>query len=227
MRLNPYLLFSASLTLAPLLPANAQAIDEQSIKLYLEKENAGINGRVEVSVGQADARLRLAPCARMEPFIPSGARLWGRSHIGIRCVEGASWSTYIPVHVRIYAPALVATRPLSPGQEILESDVKLEEIELTREGSAAYTDIAQLADRVLLRSVQPGQPLRADQTRARPVINAGDQVKLSYVGQGFSVSMDAKALSPATSGQILRVQTEAGKILSGIARPGRIVEIRS
>jgi hypothetical protein len=32
--------------------------------------------RMEVAVGELDSRLRLAPCARIEPYIPVGARLW-------------------------------------------------------------------------------------------------------------------------------------------------------
>jgi flagella basal body P-ring formation protein FlgA len=32
--------------------------------------------RMEVSVGSLDARLRLAPCASVEPYMPAGMRLW-------------------------------------------------------------------------------------------------------------------------------------------------------
>ncbi|HKO88557.1 MAG TPA: flagellar basal body P-ring formation chaperone FlgA [Burkholderiales bacterium] len=228
MRISPYPFFAALLLgLCASMCVRAQGIDEQSLKLYLEKESVGVNGRVEVKMGQLDPRLRLAPCAKIEPFIPAGTRLWGRSNIGIRCVEGASWSTYLPIHVRIYAPAVVAARPLSAGQEVLESDVRLEEIELTRERPGVFTDPAQLAGRLLMRQVDAGQALRADQTRLKPVIKAGDTVKLSYSGTGFNVSVDGKALSTAADGQSLKVQIETGKILSGIARPGRIVEVRS
>lgn len=207
--------------------AQAQGIDAKSIQLYLEKESVGVNGRVEVSMGEIDPRLRLAPCARIEPFIPRGARLWGRTNIGVRCVEGASWSTFIPIQVRIYAPAVVAARPLRAGEEVMPEDLRLEEVELTREPPGVFTDPGQLADRVLLRTINVGQVLRADQTRVKPVLNAGDPVKVSYLGTGFRVSIDGRALSQAVDGQRVRVQTDTGKILNGVARPGRIVEIRS
>ena len=32
---------------------------------------------MEVSVGTLDSRLRLAPCSRVEPYLPAGSRLWG------------------------------------------------------------------------------------------------------------------------------------------------------
>ena len=44
--------------------------------------------RVKVSVGRLDDNPRLAPCARMEPFLPPNTRLWGRTHVGVRCIEG-------------------------------------------------------------------------------------------------------------------------------------------
>ena len=216
--------------LAALLPGadtHAQGIDAKSIQLYLEKESIGVNGRVEVTMGEIDPRLHLAPCARIEPFVPRGSRLWGRSNIGVRCVEGASWSTFIPVNIRVYAPAVIAARPLKAGQEVALEDLRLEEVELTREPPGVFTDPNQLIDRILLRTVNVGQVLRADQTRARPVLNAGDQVKVSYRGPGFAVSVEGRALSQAVDGQNVRVQTDAGKILNGVARPGRIVEIRS
>jgi flagella basal body P-ring formation protein FlgA len=223
-----FVLFGALLSAGSALAQNAvQGLDEQSIRLYLEKEAVGIDGRLEVSVGSIDPRLQLAPCARMEPYIPTGTRLWGRANIGVRCLEGASWNVFIPVHVRIYAPALVAARPLAARQELSEADVQIEEIELTRQTGAVLTDPAQLAGRILSRPLAAGQPLRADQLRTPPVVSAGDQVKLSYRGAGFTISSSAKALSAASDGQRVRVQTEAGKILSGIARPGRIVELSS
>jgi flagella basal body P-ring formation protein FlgA len=42
--------------------------------------------RTEVEVGSLDSRLRLAPCEKVEAFMPPGSRLWGRSRIGLRCV---------------------------------------------------------------------------------------------------------------------------------------------
>ena len=44
--------------------------------------------RMEVSVGALDERLRLAPCARVEPYLPAGARLWGRTRLGLRRRDG-------------------------------------------------------------------------------------------------------------------------------------------
>ena len=39
--------------------------------------------RMEVIVGNLDSRLRLAPCGNVEPYLPVGMRLWGKT-LGFR-----------------------------------------------------------------------------------------------------------------------------------------------
>lgn len=205
--------------------APAAAIDEHAIRFHLERELAGIAGRVEVSIGEVDPRLQLAPCARMEPFVPAGARLWGRTRMGVRCMEGANWVTYVPIEVRVHGPALVAARSLPAGKLLAPEDWQVAEVELTRERPGVLTEAADTRDRILVRPVGAGQPLRADQLRAAPAVSAGDLVRVTYSGTGFSVSAEGKALSSAGVGQTVRVQTGAGRILTGVAKPGRIVDV--
>src|SRR5690606_8630019 len=76
---------------ATALPSHAQPIDEQALRVYLQDELSGSFGRADITIGDVDPRLHMAPCARIEPFLPAGARLWGRGMVGVRCVEGASW----------------------------------------------------------------------------------------------------------------------------------------
>lgn len=186
---------------------------------------AGAQARVEVTLGQLDPRLQLAPCAHVEPFIPANARLWGRSHVGLRCTQGATWSVQMPVTVRVYGPALVATRPLSAHQPVGADDVTLAEVEWTREPQGVVTDPAQLDNRVPTRPIAVGQPLPLAALRAPVVISAGDPVKLLGQGRGFAVSADAIALAAAQDGQPVRVRTESGRVLTGTARSGRRVEV--
>jgi len=42
--------------------------------------------RMEVTVGALDSRLKLAPCAKVEPYLPPGTRLWGKTRLGLRCM---------------------------------------------------------------------------------------------------------------------------------------------
>jgi flagella basal body P-ring formation protein FlgA len=57
--------------------------------------------RVEIEPGRLDPRLRLAPCERIEAFLPPGARAWGRTRVGLRCAQGPTpWNVYLPVTLK-------------------------------------------------------------------------------------------------------------------------------
>jgi flagella basal body P-ring formation protein FlgA len=199
------------------------------LRMYLDSETTGLPGRVEVTVSAIDERLRLAPCAHMVPFLPPGARLWGRSLIGVRCQDsgtpGAGWSVLVPVEIKVFGQALVATRSMTAGETPGLDSLALQEIELTREPPGALVDPAVIGESVLTRPLTAGQTLRRDYLRARPVVTAGDMVKLVANGSGFSITSYGKALSGAADGQTVRVQTESGRTMSGVARSGKVVEI--
>ena len=215
--------------------ALAQSTAAPDLLLYLQTHASGAltashaqqasQARVEVTLGQLDPRLQLAPCARIEPFIPPGARLWGRAHLGLRCAEGATWSVQMPVTVRVFGQALVAARPLAANTPLGPDDLVPMEIEWTREPQGVVTDMAQLDNRVLSRPLAAGQPLPLAALRAPQVIAAGDPVKVTGRGRGFAVSVDAVAMTSAQDGQAVRVRTEAGRVITGTARVGRRVEV--
>ncbi|GAB4475876.1 MAG: flagellar basal body P-ring formation chaperone FlgA [Burkholderiaceae bacterium] len=186
---------------------------------------AGGQARIEVAVGQLDSRVALAPCARTEFFVPTGTRLWGRARVGLRCVQGANWTLLIPVHVRIHGPALVAARHLPALQPIGADDVQVAEVEWTREAFGVVIEAAQLDNRVPTRPIALGQPIPVAALRAPQAVSQGDAVKVIGIGRGFSVSTAAVALAAAQDGQTVRVRTEAGRVLTGTARAGRIVEV--
>lgn len=200
--------------------------DRTALELYVAREAAAAGSRVEVEVGEFDPRLTLAPCARAEPYLLPGTRLWGRTVIGVRCTEGASWRATLPVHVRVFASALIAARPVPAGTALTADDVRIDEIEISREAGTVLTDPALLRNQLTVRAIAPGQPIRADMLRARPVVAAGETVRVSYQGDGFLITADGRALASAADGQQVRVQIESGRILSGTARAGRLVEIR-
>ena len=182
--------------------------------------------RFEVTVGQIDSRLQLAPCARIEPHLPANARLWGRVNVMLRCVEGANWNVSLPVTVRVFGLAFTTNRQILANEAVRESDVDLHEVELSRDPGVAVTSIQQLEQKMLARPVVAGTVLRQDWFRTLPVIMAGDMVKVIANGSGFSVTSDGQALNQATDGQTVRIKTESGRVISGTARSGRIAEIR-
>ncbi|HEX4598953.1 MAG TPA: flagellar basal body P-ring formation chaperone FlgA [Burkholderiaceae bacterium] len=207
-------------------PARAQ-VPTDAVRRFVQNEMGPIEGasRIDISVGSADPRLQLAPCERTETFLRSGARLWGRTFVGLRCVAGAQWTISVPVQVRVYGPALVAAQRLPSGQPISEADVRTEEVEWTREPQGVVRELSQLERRVASRPIEAGQPIGLALLSDLPAVGQGDPVKLVGRGHGFSITTDAVALAAAAEGQPVRVRLESGKILTGTARDGRVVEV--
>jgi flagella basal body P-ring formation protein FlgA len=205
-------------------PAAAQAAPEP-IRSFVERQLPAGAGRVEVAVGSLDPRLKLAPCRRVEPHLLPGTRLWGRTAIGVRCVDGANWNVALPVTVTVHGRALVAGEPLAAGAAPAEASLRLEVAELTREPGTPVTDPSQLVGRTLVRPLAAGQVLRIEHLRVAPTVAAGDPVRIEVVGQGFRIQADGQALAAAGDGQTVRVRTEGGRVLAGTLR-GRTVEVR-
>jgi flagella basal body P-ring formation protein FlgA len=203
---------------------------QEAVRLHVLREAAaaagGTQSRIDVVVGDIDARLQLAPCARSEVFLPAGGRFWGRGFAGVRCIDGAAWSIRVPVTVRVYGPALVATRTLAPGAAVQADDVRIAEVEWTREPQGVVTAPAQLEQRVLARLVASGQPIPLTALRAPQAVGQGEPVRVVGLGNGFSISAEGIALASAAAGQSVRVRTESGRILTGTARTGRLVEVQ-
>ncbi|HXW65625.1 MAG TPA: flagellar basal body P-ring formation chaperone FlgA [Burkholderiaceae bacterium] len=208
-------------------PPEAPSTPADAIRHFVENELARSDPklRAEISVGEIDPHLRLTPCERVEPFLRAGSRLWGRSFVGYRCLQHPGWTISVPVMVRLYGPALVAAQTLPPLQAISADAVRQQEVELTREPSGVAVTVEQLEDRVCTRLLQIGQPIPLSCLRSVPAIGQGDPVKLVGVGSGFTISTDATALSTAAAGETVRVRTDSGRTISGIARKGRVVEV--
>jgi flagellar basal body P-ring formation protein FlgA len=181
--------------------------------------------RVDIVVGHVDAESRLATCERSEPFLNPGARLWGHSFVGLRCIAGADWSIHVPVDVRVFAGALRAAHPLAAGTPIKRDDVRAEQVEVSREPRALASAWSRIEGKVPTRAIATGQLIGLAQLREPPVVAQGDPVKVLGSGQGFSITTEAIALANAAAGEPVRIRTDSGKILTGTARAGRVVEL--
>ena len=207
----------------------AATLQNQLERIAFDSSQGAVPGvqRVEIEVGQLDPRLRLAPCQRVEPYLPAGTRLWGKARIGLRCTQGPSlWNVYLPITVKVFGPAWVASQTLAAGAVLSAGDLVQAEVDWAAEASATITDPDQAVGRTLLRRVTAGQGLRQVDLRARQWFAAGDMVKVVAVGRGFAISSSGQALSHGIEGQTVRVRTENGRVVSGAPAGDRRVEIR-
>lgn len=182
--------------------------------------------RIEVEVGRLDPRLRLAPCEQVQPYVPDGMRMWGKSRIGLRCVQGPTrWNVYLPITVKVFGTALVATSGLTAGSVLSAADLTPAEIDLAEDSSPPVARPELAVGRTLSRMLRPGQGLRHSHLKARQWFAAGETVTVLAQGDGFSVASEAQALNPGIEGQPVRLRTESGRVVIGQPVGDRRVEL--
>lgn len=181
--------------------------------------------RVEVELGHLDPRLELAPCARITPYLPNGARLWGRTHVGLRCDQGARWNVFVPVTVKVFASGWAATQALPAGTVLQAGHLQLEEVDLAAESGPLIRNPEAAVGRTLARALRPGQAVREADLKARQWFAAGDTVRVVTVGAGFAVTASGQALSPGIEGHSAKVRLDGGRVVSGRATALRRVEV--
>ena len=152
---SPKVLSMLQIRLLPLLlaalalPAAAQGLSAQVLAQVQQLALAGASvgappqARVDVQVGALDPRLKLAPCAQVQPYLPTGLHMWGRTRIGLRCVDGqARWNVSVPVVVKVYGRALVAATNLPAGTVLTQAELSAADIDIAAEPGAVFTDAA-------------------------------------------------------------------------------------
>ena len=209
-------------------PAEAPAAEpalEQQVRQFALAAAAAPGVRVEVLVGALDARLRLAPCERIEPYLPAGVRLWGRTRIGLRCAQGSKpWNVYLPLTVKVFGRGLSVAGALPAGAVLTSADLRGAEVDLA-DGAAAVLAAELAVGRTLARPLAAGQTLRQADLRARQWFAAGDMVQITAIGAGFRVSGEGQALGPGLEGQPARVRTDSGRIVVGLPVAERRLEL--
>jgi flagella basal body P-ring formation protein FlgA len=223
--LRHFCAISCLLFLAPLLshaqtPQLYSAVDD-----YLRTQTKGLPGKTTYSIGQLDRRTELSPCNAFEPFLPSGSRLWGKATVGVRCLGPSNWTIYVPVQVSVTGNYLISTRAMPAGYVVGSTDVVVRSGDLSRLPVNVVTDQTQAIGKIVKNGFSAGQPVRGDLLVDPWAVQQGQNVRTVSNGPGFSVSSEGKALNNAIAGQVVQVRTASGQTVSGIARPGGIVEV--
>lgn len=205
--------------------AQANQLLFTTVQQFLATQTQGLPGKVSSSIGTLDPRTQLSPCNAMEPFLPAGSRLWGKATVGVRCLGPGNWTVFVPVQVNISGNYVVSAHALSPGQALTGIDLVLRQGDLTTLPPSVVTDPAQAIGKTLKNGIGSGQPIRGDMLIAPFVVQQGQSVRLIAKGAGYAVSNEGKALNNASEGQVAQARTQGGQVVSGIARPGGVIEI--
>ena len=222
----------AGLALAALAAAPAFAQDEPGYTpdnaLLKQVETMARNGaaaataeqgvRVEVKVGKLDPRLKLAPCLRIEPYLPPGLPILGATRMGLRCTQGAKlWNVSLPIQVGVWTQATVVKSALAAGTVLDAGQLSQAEVDIAAAPGAAVPEPLLVVGRTLARSVAAGATLRQTDLKPRQFFAAGETVRVTALGPGWQVVTEGQAVGAGIEGQTAHVRTESGRMLN--ARP--------
>ena len=182
--------------------------------------------RVQVHVGALDARLRLAPCSTVEPYLPPNTRLWGAARIGLRCNDpGVRWNVFLPVQIDVFGPAWLSTGALPAGTVLQSQHLVRSEALLSAARQPVVAQLDHALGRALQRPLAAGDAVRSSDLRPRQWFAAGDAVRLVAAGSGWRIDGQGHAMAPGLEGAAVRVRTESGRIVSGMPVGERQVEV--
>ncbi|WP_438394772.1 flagellar basal body P-ring formation chaperone FlgA [Caballeronia sp. DA-9] len=192
---------------------------------FLTQEAAGLPGKADITVTPVFPR-GLAPCATLEPFMPPGARLWGRTTVGVRCTGDRPWTLYLQARVSLQATYYLAARAMAPGEVLTAADLSARDGDITSMPQAIVTDPSQAVGATTLSRIVAGLPLRTDMLRGASSVVIGSSVHVVTSGAGFSISAEGSAMNNAAPGQQVRVKTAGGQIITGIVKDSSTVEVQ-
>jgi len=190
-----------------------------------QNETQSMPLRMEVQVGKLDPRLNLAPCQRVEPYLPSGSKLWGRTRIGLRCVEGARpWNVFLPVTVKALGSAWVLTSNVNMGEMLTHDHAMESEVDWAESPHSIIALPDDWVGQTAARNLTAGMALRQTMVKAPQIFKPGTGVKVSVQGGGFTVVSSGKALEGGSAGQNVRVRMDNGRTIIGVVnQQGEVV----
>lgn len=190
------------------------------------KQVAPNQARVEVELGRLDPRLRLAPCAQIQPYLPAGQRMWGKTRLGLRCLSGATkWNVTLPLTIKVYGKAFVAASDLPAGTVLAQDQLRLAEVDIAGEAGAVYTQADGWVGRHLAKPMAAGETLRSADLKLRQWVQPGDRVQVLATGSGYAVAGEGQAMGVGLEGQDVRVRFDNGRMVTGRTIGERRVEV--
>ena len=182
--------------------------------------------RMEVAVGELDRKLRLAACQEVEPYLPPGTRLWGKTRLGLRCLRGeVKWNVFLPITVKAFGPAWAIKGGVAQGSLLSEADAMQVEADWAELNSSVVANLPDWVGQTAARALSTGQVIRQDMVRPTQVFQAGEQVRVVANGGGFEIATSGFAVSAGVVGQSARVRMDNGRVLTGQVVDSRTVRL--
>ncbi|MFO7808156.1 flagellar basal body P-ring formation chaperone FlgA [Guyparkeria sp.] len=207
-------------------PETVQMQVSQAMKSFLDTQGGG-NDQLTLRAGRLDPRLRLGVCDQALE-INEGRPLnlnRGRQTVKVSCHGNSPWRIYVPVELTRRQQAVVAARPLAPGDVLSLEDLDLATVDANRARRQYYTDPKELVGMQATQPLQSGQLVTAHNLGINAVVERGDIVSIQVGHGGFVVGSTGEAQGRAGVGQRVKVKnTGSGNVIETVVVDSRTVE---
>lgn len=201
----------------------APATLTEAIRATLAQHPSLVGRSFELQFFNSNSQLQV--CEDWWFDLPVRDRMIGSLRIPTRCPSKPLLNKTLIVSVQATAPVLVAARNLAPNHVIQTGDWKAVVVDLGKQAQDVIEDEQILENKEVIHFIRAGNAIRLNDLHALTVIRTGDQVKLSLIGQGFSITATGQSMSNAAVGGTVRVRTLEGKVLQGTAVSAGQVEV--
>lgn len=171
-----------------------------------DRVESNSNQSKDIVVGKLDSRLKLKTCNKsLRAFMPKGSRIIGKTTVGVKCEGSKPWSLHVPVTIRIYKKVLAATRTLSKGEVLAESDLKLIKHDISNLSYGYFEDVKVGTGMKVKRHVLADTVLTPSMLKKPQVIKRGQKVSILANSGRMQVRMMGKALNNGAIGDRIKV----------------------
>ena len=208
------------------LPLLVKAQDDLQVVVqkFIEEQIQDKNQEIIVELKTPSLSKKKITCSDPQVFLPQGAKLRGRTVVGINCSDEKKPS-YATIDIKINRIVLVPTHRLDDHYQIRREDLIEKKVDVSNFQYELLTDYSQIVGKSTKRPMMSGLPIKIGDLQSNDAVTPGEIVNVLYVGQGFKVTTQGKVINAGDLGQNVQVRIVSGQVVNGIVKAQKIVEI--
>ncbi len=172
------------------------------------------NGALAAKAANIDPRIKATHCSgQLVASSNSKGRPTSNMTVLIECKED-DWRVYVPVRISMSLPLVTATRSLTRGEIIHDSDLVVSMIEMNSYRRQGFDSISAVAGAKLKRNVRVGDVVERGDIC---VVCRNEKVIVKAIKGELTITTKGTALSDGSNGDQVRVKNDkSSRIIEGV-----------
>ncbi|WP_028864677.1 flagellar basal body P-ring formation chaperone FlgA [Psychromonas aquimarina] len=170
---------------------------------YGEQQTLKNDEKLYIKAAPLDKRRTFSPCISDLKGEITGSKVKKKTSIKVTCPDPESWTTYVRVKVKVLVPSVVADQPLSKGQVLNKTNIKLIYIDKSQIRNGSFSQVNLLFGTRLKRNISLNKVIK---NRDICFVCKNDKVTINAIKNGLSIKASGIALNDANIGTVVRVK---------------------